>query len=140
TVVAAGTPGNGKTLGAALYLITWDFCEEDDGSPDALLVNASRLDGYGPRVEKLEELCLTVGCLALDDVGMGKSSSGMAVSRIESIVCERANNQQYTYLTTNLAPDQFWPLFGGVDGRMADRVLSDPIGWVTCLEPSRRRR
>jgi hypothetical protein len=76
----------------------------------------------------------------LDDVGMGKSSSSLAVGGIESMLCERANHDRWTFVTTNLAPDDFWPLFGSVNGRLADRFLGDRIGRVSCLEASRRRK
>jgi hypothetical protein len=149
-VIAGGTPGTGKSQAAAFFVDgrLYDYSVtparlfvEDDGNDtsNALFLNASRLDGYGKDVDELEAKCRNIFALALDDVGMGKSSSGVAATRIEALLCERHDAGLYTFVTTNLPPSTFWPIYGGPEGRLADRVAGDPVGWVDCLEPSRRR-
>ena len=152
--IFGGLPGTGKSLAAAITLDGSISLTDEDGkwaptsNPEdvasdehqALFLNASRLDGYGADVDELERRALRIAWLALDDVGMGKSASSIAATRIENLLCERHDAERPTIITTNLAPTPFWQILGGIGGRLHDRASSDPVGWIDCLEPSRRRR
>lgn len=127
--IFAGGPGAGKTLGLALAL----------AERGGWFQSASGLDPFGKETNELLEHCADVSLLGLDDAGAGRSISDVARARFEQLVCARWDRGLPTIVTTNLTRPQFWPLYGGPLGRVADRLSSDPVGWVSCLEDGRRK-
>jgi hypothetical protein len=138
-LVLAGTPGNGKSLAAALAVAErggW-FCI------------AARLDGFMGGKDSVDgrmERARATRLLALDDVGRGSGGTKIALQRIEELICARWDNEQPTIVTFNFSIEAtnregFAALFGGAEGRVLDRLTdkSEPIGWQECLEDSRRR-
>lgn len=126
--ILAGGAGAGKSFGLALTI----------AERGGWFQSASDLDPFGAAVNELLEHCGEVSLLGLDDVGAGRSISDTARARVEQLVCMRWDRGLPTVITTNLTRSNFWPLYGGPMGRIADRVNSDPVGWVTCLEDSKR--
>lgn len=132
-LVLSGTPGNGKSFAAGLAV----------AERGGWFLACGRLDGYRGS-ENTVERARTTRLLALDDVGRGSGGSKLALGRVEELLCARYDNNQPTVVTfnpTDSAPDRtgFLGLFGGPEGRVADRLLADPLGWRDCLEVSRRR-
>jgi hypothetical protein len=77
--------------------------------------------------------------LVLNDVGAGCSMTSVCVPRIEQLLCARWDAGLPTIVTSNLDDESFWRSFGGEDGRLADRLRADPVGWIDCLEDSLRQ-
>jgi hypothetical protein len=126
--ILAGNAGGGKSLGMAVAL------SERGG----FFVAASDLDPFGKEVNELMAHCSTVGLLGIDDAGAGRSASDVARGRVEQLVCQRWDAGKATIVTTNSTRAEFWALYGGPLGRVADRLNSDPVGWVDCIEESYR--
>ena len=126
--ILAGSVGAGKSMGLALGV----------SARGGLFVKAFDLDPFGRDVDDLIKACEETTLLALDDVGAGRSASDVARARIEQIVCARFDAGMQTMLSTNKTQQNFYPLYGGVHGRIHDRCKGDKIGWVTCLEKSSR--
>lgn len=131
--ILSGPPGSGKSLAAAHYVARMF-------GGGGLFLHAPRLNVYSDEITGLMEAALEAPALALDDVGSGGSTKEVAAQRIEELICTRWDEDLDTIVTTNLVEDRFWELYGGRDGRIADRVYSDEGRWVYCLEQSRRRR
>ena len=126
--IFGGTAGSGKSFGLALVT----------AECGGFFQPAAGLDPFGKKIDELLEHCLEVPLLGLDDAGAGRSHSDQARARLEQLVCQRWDDGKRTVITTNLARSDFWPLYGGNQGRIADRLNGDPVGWVVCNEESRR--
>lgn len=126
--VFAGGPGQGKSFGAAVAL----------AERGGWFQPASGLDPFGKEANELLAHCARVGLLVLDDAGAGRSNSDVAKQRLEQLVRERWDDDLPTIVTTNLTKETFWPLYGGPLGRIADRLGSDPVGWVRCVHEHQR--
>jgi DNA replication protein DnaC len=118
SIILSGTPGSGKSLGAALAIA------EQGG----VFARAAELDALNAEGAKLVEHLQATQLLVLDDAGAGRSTSDVAAPRVEEILCARWDGRRPTIVTTNLSQAKFWPAFGGEHGRLADRVRSDPVG------------
>lgn len=126
--ILAGPVGSGKTLGIGLAI----------AARGGLFVKAFDLDPFGRDADDLINACLETPLLGLDDVGAGRSASDVARARVEQIVCARYDAGMQSMLSTNKTEANFYPLYGGLNGRIHDRCKEDKIGWVTCLEKSSR--
>lgn len=126
--IFSGNAGAGKSLGMALAL----------AERGGFFVSAAALDPFGKEANVLLDHCGEVPLLGLDDAGAGRSASDVARARLEQLACQRWDAGRPTIITTNCTQAEFWPLYGGHLGRLADRLSSDPIGWVQCLEESHR--
>jgi hypothetical protein len=126
--IFAGGVGGGKSFGMSLAL----------AERGGFFTGAGSLDPFGPDANELLEHCAVVPLLALDDAGAGRSISDVARQRTEQLICQRWDAGLATIVSTNLTRAAFWPLYGGALGRVADRLNADPVGWVSCLEISRR--
>lgn len=128
--IFAGGPGAGKTFGLSVAL----------AERGGWFQTAAGLDPFGKEVNELLDHCAEVSLLGLDDAGAGRSVSDVARARFEQLVCLRWDRGLPTIVTTNLLQSDFWPLYGGPLGRVADRLSQDPVGWVFCLEEPRSAR
>jgi hypothetical protein len=126
--IISGGPGQGKSFGLALAI----------AERGGWFVHAASFDPFGKDVNELLQHCLEVPLLGLDDLAAGRSISDIARQRAEQILCSRWDAGLPTLATTNLQKEQFWPLYGGHLGRVADRLAADKVGWVRCLNDNRR--